>query len=172
MFSRVCAAACAAALGVGVLAAPAESSARGGGAAMGRIGGFHPPRPMPHGHPPVARVPRAVPPVLHGAVARVHAAHPAARRNQGAVSTFDGYGYPLTYGDNGAFYGSYYDPSDVVGSIAVPAYTPPLYAPPPAGPAPVAEREPQVFDRGPCRSQTVSVASPSGGERSITITRC
>jgi hypothetical protein len=164
MFSRVCAAACAAALGVGVLAAPAESAARGGGVAMGRIGGFHAARPMQHGHPPFVHVPHAVP--LHGAVAHVHATNPAAR-HQRAIFTFGGYGFPLTYGDNGAFYGSYYDPSDVVGSIGVP-----VYAPPPAGPPPGAEREAEVADHGACRSQTVSMPSPSGGERSITITRC
>jgi hypothetical protein len=167
MFSRVCAAACAAALGIGVLAAPAESSARGGGVAPGRIGAFHPPQPMPHGHPPFARVPHAIPPTLHGAVARVHAGHLGAQRHRGTLYTFDGYGFPLTYGDNGAFYGSYYDPSDVVGSIGAP-----VFAPPPAGPLPVAERQAEVIDRGPCRSQTVSVPTPSGGERSITITRC
>jgi hypothetical protein len=167
MFSRICAAACAAALGAGVLAAPAESSARGGAVAPGRIGGFHAPRPVQPWHPPFARVPHAVPPMLHGAVARVHAARRGAQRHHGAISTFDGSGFPLTYGDNGAFYGSYYDPSDVVGSIGVP-----VFAPPPAGPRPVAERQAEVIDRGPCRSETVSVPTPSSGERSITITRC
>jgi hypothetical protein len=175
MFSQVCAAACAAALVVGVFA-PAESAARGGGA-IGHAGGFH----AGGGHPIVRPVPQAHAPFAHGpfaharhmpfarfpgVVARVQALRAAALRHRGAIFGFGAYGFPVTYGDDGMFYGSYYDPSDVVGSVSVPAY-----ADPPADPAPVAGREAEVVDRGGCRSETVAVPSPAG-ERSIIITRC
>jgi hypothetical protein len=175
MFSRVCAAACAAALVVGVCA-PAESAARGG-AAVGHVGGFHAGgvhpvvRPFPHAHAPFAHGPfahaRHVPFArFPGAIERAHALRAAALRHRGAIFGFGAYGFPITYADDAMFYGSYYDPSDVVGSINGPAY-----ADPPADPAPVAGREAQVVDRGGCRSETVAVPS-SSGERSITITRC
>jgi hypothetical protein len=181
MFSRVCAAACAAALVVGV-SAPAESAARGG-AAIGHVGGFHASgfhpivRSVPHA--PTARpahAPFAHRPFAHarhlpfqrfpGAFLRAHALRAGALRHRGAIFGFDGYGFPITYADDAMFYGSYYDPSDVVGSLSAPAS-----ADPPADPAPVARGEAQVVDRGGCRSETIAVPS-SAGERSITITRC
>ena len=80
---------------------------------------------------------------------------------------FFGYGLPLTYADDTAFYGTYYDPSDVTGSIVVPAYAvPPAPVPTLAGPP-----DPPI-ERVGCRSQTVAVPSPSGAEHSVTITRC
>jgi len=185
MFSRVCAAACAAALVVGALA-PAESAARGG-AAIGHVGGFHAGgsrplvRSVPRAHTPFAHAPFAHTPFAHGpfararhapfarfpgAVARAHALRAAALRHRGAFFGFGDYGFPITYTDDATFYGSYYDPSDVVGSVSGPAY-----ADPPADSATVAHGEAQVVDRGGCRSETVAVPS-SAGERSITITRC
>jgi hypothetical protein len=78
-----------------------------------------------------------------------------------------GYRYPFTCGGYSAFYGRYYDPSDVPGSIWVPPYT--------VRPAVImstAERLDSPIDRGGCRSETVSAPSPGGAERSVTITRC
>jgi hypothetical protein len=183
MFSRVCAAACAAALVVGV-SAPAESAARGG-AAIGHVGGFHAggvhpmvrlphaptARPLSHAHAPFARRPFAHARHLPfarfpGALVRAHALRAAGLRHRGVLFGFDGYGFPITYADDAMFYGAYYDPSDVVGSVSQPAY-----ADPPADSATVAHGEAQVVDRGGCRSETVAVPS-SASERSITITWC
>jgi hypothetical protein len=168
MFNRISAAACAAAL-VGMLAAPAESSARGGAVAAGHAGGLHPVvRSIHRVHPPFVHEHRA--PVTRRAFVQRHAFHAAARRHHRAtfgLLGFYGYGLPVTYADDGAFYGSYYDPSDVTGSTGAP-----VYAVPPADAAPVAERAEAAVDRGGCRSQTVAVPSPGGAERSVTITRC
>jgi hypothetical protein len=190
MFSRVCAAACAAALVVGAFA-PAESAARGG-AAIGHVGGFHAGgsrplvRSVPRAHTPFAHTPFAHTPFAHtpfahgpfaharhapfarfpGAVARAHALRAAALRHRGATFGFGAYGFPITYADDAMFYGSYYDPSDVVGSVSGPAN-----ADPPADSATVAHGEVQVVDRGGCRSETVAVPS-SAGQHSIIITRC
>jgi hypothetical protein len=167
MFSRVCAAACAAALVVGAFA-PDESAARGGAAIGGfHAGGVHPfVRPFPHAHGPFAPARHVASERFPGAVERAHDLHAATRRHRGALFGFGAYGYPITYADDAMFYGSYYDPSDVVGWLSGPAY-----ADPPANPAPAAGREAQVVDRGGCRSETVAVPS-SSGERSIIITRC
>jgi hypothetical protein len=78
-----------------------------------------------------------------------------------------GYRYPLTCGDGSAFYGTYYDPSDMTGSIRVPPY-----GVRPASIMPITERLDASIDRGGCRSETVPVPSPGGAESSITITRC
>jgi hypothetical protein len=78
-----------------------------------------------------------------------------------------GYGYRLTCGNFSAFYGRYYDPSDMPGSISVPPYT--------IRPAPVvltAGRLDPPINRGGCRSETVPMPSPGAAERSVTITRC
>jgi hypothetical protein len=170
MFSRVGAAACAAAVIVGVLAAPAETGARGGAVAIGHVGGFHPVvRSMQHVHQPFVHDHRA--PLIRGAFAQRHGFHAAAlRRHRPFVGLYGFYGFalPFTYADDGPFFGSYYDPSDVVGSLGAP-----VYAVPPAGVvAPVAERAEAPLDRGGCRSQTVAVPSPGGAEQSVTITRC
>jgi hypothetical protein len=100
-----------------------------------------------------------------GAFARKHEFRAAALRRYRAIYSF---GLPLTYSDSGPFFGSYYDPSDVVGSVGEPAY-----ADQPADTSPDAAPNAQVaYDRGGCRSQTVTVASSNGGERSVTIMRC
>jgi hypothetical protein len=77
------------------------------------------------------------------------------------------YAYPFTCADYTAFYGRYYDPSDMVGSTWLPPYT--------VRPALVMSTTGQVdspINRGGCRSETVPVPSPGGAERSVTITRC
>ena len=77
------------------------------------------------------------------------------------------YEYPLTCADYTAFYGRYYDPSDVPGSVYVPPYT--------VRPALIlstAGRLDPPITRGGCRSEAVTVSSPGEAERSVTITRC
>lgn len=76
-----------------------------------------------------------------------------------------GYGYPRACGTYTAFYGRYYDPSDMPGSIWVPPYTVR-----PALIMSIAKDPPSA--RGGCRSETAPVASPGGAEDSVTITRC
>ncbi len=78
-----------------------------------------------------------------------------------------GYRYPFACGGYSAFYGRYYDPSDVPGSIWLPPYTVR-----PASITPIAERLDPPIDRGGCRSETVPVPSPGGAEGTVTITRC
>jgi hypothetical protein len=79
-----------------------------------------------------------------------------------------GFGLPLTYADSGPFYGSYYDPSDVTGSVSEPAY-----ADPPAEiPAAAAPNAQAAYYREGCRSQTVTVPSSDGGESNVTVVRC
>jgi hypothetical protein len=174
MLRQVGAAACAAAI-AGMLLVPAELNARG---AAGHAGGFRPMvRPMHRVHPPMVRpVHRPRPPFVHHHPTpfahrdfherrRFHAA--AAHRHHRGIFTVPlfGYGVPVTYDDDSAFVGSYYDPSDVR-AIVVPTYAPPAPIPPVAG-----LPEPPV-ERVGCRSQTVAVPSPSGAERSVIITRC
>ena len=169
MFSRICAAACAAL--VIAAFAPQQSAARGGGGsgAVGAIhaGGFHPmARPMPRAHAPIAHA-RQTPPTLLHPVLRANALRAAASRHRGAFGCCGyGAGYPITNADDGPFYGAYYDPSDFARWANVPAY-----AGPSAPPTPIAERPEQLVDRGSCRSETVAVPF-AGGDRSITIMRC
>jgi hypothetical protein len=174
---------------VGVFA-PENSAARGG-AAIGPVGGIHAggvhptprpphPAPSPFVHPPHSPFvhARPMPHVpFHGAPfrhdLRAHAFRAAAARQQRALlgcCVYDGSGYPITYGDDSSFYGSYYDPSDFVARLRWPTY-----GDPPAAPVAAAGREAQpvdkAVDRGACRSETVAMPSTSG-ERSVTITRC
>ena len=78
-----------------------------------------------------------------------------------------GYRYPFTCGRYSAFYGRYYDPSDLAGLIWVPPYTVR-----PASVVPVAERVDPPIARGGCRSETVAASTPGEAERTVTITRC
>ena len=78
-----------------------------------------------------------------------------------------GYGYPRTCANYSAFYGRYYDPSDMTGSIWVPPYT----VRPASVMSTAAGLDPPI-NRGGCRSETVAVPSPGGDESSVTITRC
>jgi len=179
MPSRAGAAVCAAAIAA-MLMAPAQLSARG---AMGHAGGGFRPmvRPMHRVHHPIMRPVRHIrSPFVHERRARFahrefhnrHGFHALARRHHRGIFTaplfgYGGYGVPVTYDDDNAFYGRYYDPSDFTGSMVAPAYAvPPTSVPLLAGPP-----DPPV-ERAGCRSQTVSVPSPSGAERSVTITRC
>jgi hypothetical protein len=171
MFNRAGAAVCAAAI-AGVLLVPVPLSARGG-AGMGHHGGFRPiVRPHHHVHPPFVHPHR--PPFVHRDIRKQHDFHgdghhaDGHRRHRGIFTVpLFGYSLPVTYGDDSAFYGNYYDPSDYIRTIVVPVYpVPPAPLPPYAGlPDPPPERV-------GCRSETVSVAAPSGAERSVTITRC
>ena len=123
-------------------------------------------RPVHRVHPPFVHHHRA--PFAHREFRERHD-FPAARRHHRAIFTlpFFGYGLPVTYADDSAFYGTYYDPSDVTGAIVVPAY-----AAPPAPVPPLAGAPEPPLERVGCRSQTVAVPSPDGAERSVTITRC
>ena len=174
MFNRAGAAACAAAI-AGMLLVPVPLSARGGAGAMGHSGGF---RPVHRIHAPFVRPVRRVAPFAHHHRAPFlhrdfhdrHGFHSAAEhRHRRAIFTVPLFGYavPVTYADDSAFYGSYYDPSDLAGSIFVPPY-----AVPPVRVLPVAGLPDPPPERVGCRSQTVAVPSPSGAERSVTITRC
>jgi len=172
MLSRVSAAACAAAVAA-MLAAPAPSSARGGAAAMGHVGGFHPPVGSFHRVQPSFEHAHRVAPIRHDIERHVeqrHAFGAAARGRHRAVlglSDLGGYWGPLTTSDDGSFYGSYYDPSDMSGWMF-----PPVPKVPAAAAVPVAARYAPVVDRGGCRSETVAMSSPDGAERNVTITRC
>jgi hypothetical protein len=183
MISRASAAVCAAAI-AGVLLVPAQSSARGGAGAAGHAGGFPPVmrpmhtraplvRPVHRVHAPFVHPHRA--PFAHREFRERHEFNAAARRHHRVIFNWSGdygYGLPVTYGDDGAFYGTYYDPSDLTGSIVLPVYAVP---PPPVAPAPApttTERPDPPVERAACRSQTVAVSSPGGAERSVTITRC
>ena len=184
MLGRAGVAACAAAI-AGMLLVPAELDARG---AVGHAGGFRPMlRPMHRVHPPMVRPIHRVPPHVRPS----HHVHPpfahrhhspfahrdfrerafrAARRHHRGVfggSPFYGYPLPVTYNDDSAFYGTYYDPSDITGWGVVPAYA----APPAPVPSLAGLPEPPL-ERVGCRSQDVAVPSPSGAERIVTITRC
>jgi hypothetical protein len=176
MLGQAGVAVCAAAV-AGMLLMPAQLSARG---AAGHPGGSRPiVRPMHRVHPPFVRhVPKVDPfahhhhaPFAHRDFRDRHEFRAAARRHHRGIWSlpgYYGYGLPLTYApDDTAFYGTYYDPSDVTGSIVVPPYTVPSAPVPALAGLP----EPPV-QRAGCRSQTVAVPSPSGAERSVTITRC
>jgi len=189
MFNRASAAVCAAAI-AGMFLVPAQLSARGGGGggAMGHVGGFPRAAGTMHGtHPAPVRPFHRVNPFAHqhGApFAREFRQHRefrnrhesfAARRHPRTIFTWTGdhgYGLPVTSGDDGTFYGTYYDPSDWIRPIV-----PPAYAVPPAPvaraplPAPTEQPDPPA-ERTACRSQTVALSSPSGAERSVTIMRC
>jgi hypothetical protein len=78
-----------------------------------------------------------------------------------------GYKYPLTCGKYGAFYGTYYDPSDMTRSTWFPSS-----AAPRASVMPVAEQLETPINRGGCRSESVAVPAADGTENSVTITRC
>jgi hypothetical protein len=174
MFNRAGAAVCAAAI-AGMLLVPVPLSARGAGGFAGHPGGFRPiVRPTHRVHPPFVRPIHRLPAFVHHHRAPFahrdlrHDFHDARRHHRGIVTVpLFGYGVPITYDDDSAFIGTYYDPSDFVRTIVVPAYPlPPAPIPPLAGlPDPPPERV-------GCRSETVAVPSPSGAERSVIITRC
>ncbi|HXW23468.1 MAG TPA: hypothetical protein VEK73_01885 [Xanthobacteraceae bacterium] len=155
------------------MAAPAESAARGG--AIGHVGGWRGAGPLHGLRAPFPHLRRFPSGPFH-LVAPARGLRAAAFRHRRTLSAYGYYGsvVPVTYGDDGTFYGSYYDPSDWVGSLGAPFYKdPPGRAAPPAPAAPLSERPaPVAADRGSCRSETVAVASPGTVEPNITITRC
>jgi hypothetical protein len=133
--------------------------------------------PLVHEHrrfPPVHE-PRRFPlvhkhrvPFIHHPFAHRRPFQDFARRHHRAIyGGLPYYGFPLTYGDDYVFYGSYYDPSDGTGSD-----DPPVYAVPPAAVVPVAGAPQGYVDRGGCRSETIAAPSPGEAEPSVTITRC
>jgi hypothetical protein len=168
MFHRSSAAVCAAAIAA-LLVVPAPSNARGGAGAAGHVGAFHPMvRPMQRAHLPF--VPERRAPFAQREFREQPAFHAGERRHHRTIYAWPGYfdyGLPLTYGDDGGFYGAYYDPSDLAGAVVIPV---PAMPPPPV--APVAERLEAPVDRGGCRSQTVAMPTPGGADRNVTITRC
>jgi hypothetical protein len=181
MFYRIGSAACAAAVAV-MLLAPAPLNARGG-AGVGH-GGFRPVmHPVPRIHFPRVHEPHHFPlvheprhfPLVHKhrtpfthRFAHRHPFHEIARRHhRGIYGGLPSYGYPLTYGDNYVFYGSYYDPSDGTASD-----DPPVYAVPPAAVLSVAGAPQAYIERGGCRSESIAMPSPGGADNSVIITRC
>ena len=191
MFCRVSAAVAAAAIAA-MLLVPAQSNATGGAGMAGHRGGF---RPLVHRPDPlfVHRKFRE----RHGFEHRRHRRNVDGFAGYGyggdgyggggygdngyagngyADNGYGDYrfckygydfGYPFTCRTFSAFYGRYYDPSDIPGSIWVPPYT--------VRPAPVvsiAGRVDPPINRGGCRSETVPMPSSGGAERSVIITRC
>jgi hypothetical protein len=175
------AASCVAVVAVAVIAAPAETSARGGAFGGGRA--ISPQGGALHGSFR-ARVARPVAPSVTrlapaGSVARgpAHvrsAAHFGHRRLFGA-------GWPLSAWGDAPWYGGggYYDPSDTVASGAQPddrpgyspSYSYPVY-PSPDGTV-VRERVIYVIPFRPgCGTQTYRVPAEGGGRRSINVVRC
>jgi hypothetical protein len=187
MLSRAVAAASAAAFAFVATIVPADAAARGGGGGIGMArGGFHHHTGLRHfHHRPIARArafhhhPRFGHPTgtrfVHplraaplasssGAVLRVHVPRGGFRHGH-----FVAGGWPITVWGGSAFYGSYYDPSD--DDVLYTAR--PVVDDPPDDATPVAaSRAPVGLMRYGCRSQDVSVTSPSGGERTVTVTRC
>jgi hypothetical protein len=201
MFCRVSAAVAAAAIAA-MLLVPAQLNARGGAGLGGHGGGFHPPvrpshlpvRPLVHRHDPLF-----VHRKFHERHAFEHRHRRNVDGFVGAGYGGGGYGgngygdngygdngygdygygayhycnygyrdrYPFTCADYSAFYGKYYDPSDVPGSTYVPPYTVR-----PALILSIAGRVDPPITRGGCRSEAVTISSPGGAERSVTITRC
>jgi hypothetical protein len=145
---------------VGLIAAPAEISARGfaGGRGMHAMGAFH---------GPIVR-----PGIVPGRpfAARPFARAPFARfRHRRA---FDA-GWPVgAWGDySGSSSSSYYDPNAGAVSYEPPAAGYPPLPPPEVGP--VRERIIYVMPARPsCSTQTYKVPAEGGGEKSINVVRC
>ena len=159
MSNRIFAAALAAVLGIGVMLAPVEARARGGGFMAGGVSFGH-----AAFHPFVSRSfvqPRPAPVQDHGVRVGGNFGAPrfGSRRFFGRGLPADGIG--IYYGD--------YD-NEITDSIA---YQQPVYLP--AGgnfvPGPQADYRIAV-ERGICRSQTRTVPSEAGGQRRVTITSC
>jgi hypothetical protein len=144
-------------LGIGLVLAPAVTSARSGGFAGGRASSHGALGPAAV-HPAVG-IPQA--PVGNAAAARMRAfsASPFRHRHVGSPATaWDGAGYA----GNDAGYDQ--------GPLTYPY---PAVADPTADGAPIRERLIYVMPPAPgCRSDSQMVRSESGGERKITIVRC
>jgi hypothetical protein len=198
MFNRVFAAACATALGAGVLSVPVESAAR-----SGMAGGAHPAFVRPHSFVPrhIAAPPRPavqshvpVPPraavAPNTGVRPFFSARADFRRHHRGFWHRDRFwsgGFPYAAGTSGPYYGSnydpsdysyydpanaYYDPSDVVGSLWRGVVNPSVYSAPGPGIYPVsAAPAAQPVSYG-CQTQTVTVSVSSGDKNDVTIVRC
>jgi hypothetical protein len=174
----------------GLIVAPVETAARGGGfvgggRAMPVVGGFRGPivrppiapvRPMvapairhaPLGHAPLARAPFARVPFARAPFGRVPFAH--LRRGR-----FFSAGLPVSVWGDAPWYGGYIDPSYSYGAPPPdPAiYSYPATASPAADGGPVRERVIYVMPPRPgCSTQTYHVPAEKGGERSINVVRC
>jgi hypothetical protein len=179
----------------GLMVAPVETAARGGGGfvggrAMPMAGGFRGPMVRP-GIAPVRPLvapmrPAAAPAGIRAApfarvpFARVPFARaPFARAPFGQLRhhRFFAGGLPVAiYGDAGPWYSGYLDPSYYYGNYGAPQVPPVYNYPPTASPAytaPVGERVVYVVAPRPgCTTQTYNVPSERGGERSINVVRC
>jgi len=137
---------------IGTIAAPAEISARGlvGGRAMPLVG--------------------AHPPILHPVLRPHTPLTPFARFRHRRF--FDN-GFPAgawVYPDGGGYYGS---TADSAPYDAPPDSYPTAAPPPPYAAGPVRERIIYVMPARPsCSTQTYTVPSENGGERSINVVRC
>jgi hypothetical protein len=169
----------------GLIVAPVETAARGGGfvgggRAMPVVGGFRGPIVRPPIAPvrpavapaairpaPVARAPFARAPFAHAHFGRVPFANLRHRRFLSA-------GLPVSVWGDGSWYGGYIDPSYYYGA---PPPAPAIYSYPatasPAEGVPVRERVIYVMPPRPgCSTQTYHVPAEKGGERSINVVRC
>jgi hypothetical protein len=131
-------------IGLGLALAPNQ--------AFGRSGGF--------GGRSFAIAPAFRPPVLQRSLGF---RSPALRQSVLLRRHRFGFGVPLT-----GFGGSYYDPSDNANPYYQSSYAYPDMA---TGDIPVGYSSPVIHHRG-CDSQSVTVPSESGGERSVNIVRC
>lgn len=178
----------------GLIVAPVETAARGGGfvgggRAMPAVGGFRGPiarppiapvRPVvapaatraapfaraPFARAPFARVPFARVPFARVPFGRVPFAH---LRHRGFLSA----GLPVSVWGDAPWYSGYIDPSYYYSAPPDPAiYSYPATASP-ADSVPVRERVIYVMPPRPsCSTQTYHVPAESGGERSINVVRC
>jgi hypothetical protein len=147
MTPRIVASGCVAVIGFGLMLAPVEASARGGGfgAPRGLIGpgAFHPTIAKPSG---------------------IHPFHAKRFYHRGPFR----YGAPLLWGT------PYWYPVDTSPLYAAPYDQfvddqPPFSA---AGPGPTPRHISVVARPRVCNTQIVTVPSESGGQRAITVTRC
>ena len=138
----------AAMLGVGLVLAPAATSARSGGFAGARAGVVRPALVRPGFVPPQPVVGKVAAPI------HLHRLAPfRLRRDAGSpVAVWGDSGYAAGYDQSPLIYPAATDPA----ADGAPDQGRIVYVPPPPG----------------CRSSTQMVPSEAGGERKITITRC
>jgi hypothetical protein len=168
----------------GLMVAPVETAARGGGFVGGRampaVGGFR----GPIVRPPIAPVRPMVAPVVRAPFARAPIVRaPFARVPFGRVPfanlrhrRFFSAGLPVSVWGDAPWYSGYTDPSYYPSYYSAPP-DPAIYSYPatasPAEGVPVRERVIYVMPPRPgCSTQTYTVPSERGGERSINVVRC
>ena len=164
MTYRVFAGALAAAALLAGASSAAEAAARGAAVSAPRVVIHRAPAAFMHRAPRHVHAPLRAAALGSGATIRIH--HPDGHPHRHHRHFF-GLGLPVTWSGSTLFYGNYYDPSDVVGALPVPPD-----ADPPSTLAPAPMPGFVTNDRGGCRSEDVTVAAASGGERTITVTRC